>query len=358
VEQPAVPGRTGPEDRPTVLLTGGSGVLGVALRQRLAGHRVHCLTHRAELVAPPGGRLRTVRGDVRQPRFGLGDREYAALVTEVDAVVHAAAVTDFGVADGRLEATNVGGVRTVLDFAAAAGARLHHVSTAFIDSASRSGLTKAGLRYAESKRAGEELVRGSGVPYVLTRPSIVIGDSRTGEAARFQGLFRVAGAIADRLVPVVPFAADWRCDFLPRDLVADLVVGLLERGRPGEELWLTAGGRALTVAQILEEFVGAARAAGRDPIRPRCLSADVYQRLIAPVFLPALPPRQRRLVEGMFDNFAPYIGSSEPLPTSLPELAGRGLPEPPDLTEALRASLDYWSATVLGRPARASGGVA
>ena len=63
----------------------------------------------------------------------------------------------------------------------------------------------ANAGYATSKLAAEQVVRDSGVPAVVLRPSVVIGDSRTGEISAFQGLHGVAGAILTGTVPMVPF---------------------------------------------------------------------------------------------------------------------------------------------------------
>jgi Male sterility protein len=145
-----------PDGSPTVLLTGGSGVVGAALLDRLRGRPVICLAHRNAPGVDGVDGVEVIRGDVRRPRLGLDQRAFTSLAARVDAVVHAAAVTDFSRADGSLEATNIDGARHVAEFAAAANARLYHLSTAFIDSIERSdrnGLASAALRYAASKRA-------------------------------------------------------------------------------------------------------------------------------------------------------------------------------------------------------------
>src|ERR1700716_1418211 len=86
----------------TVLLTGASGLVGQALLSELRGREIVCLTHRTPVS--DGGTV-SVRGDLTQRHFGLSDLDYRALAGRVDAVIHCAAVTDFGRRDGSLEAT-------------------------------------------------------------------------------------------------------------------------------------------------------------------------------------------------------------------------------------------------------------
>ena len=100
--QRAGPDHTGrPPDpgRRTVLLTGGSGVVGRALLRRLGDFDVVCLVHRTPVSGP---NVTAVPGDIAQPMFGLAEQAYAELAARVDAIIHCAAITGFNRTDGRL----------------------------------------------------------------------------------------------------------------------------------------------------------------------------------------------------------------------------------------------------------------
>ena len=75
-------------DRPGLLVTGATGVLGSALLPLLGEHDVVALTHHTD-----AGGVRTVRGDLTRPRLGLDDAAYGELVARTTTVVHSAAVT-------------------------------------------------------------------------------------------------------------------------------------------------------------------------------------------------------------------------------------------------------------------------
>jgi sterol-4alpha-carboxylate 3-dehydrogenase (decarboxylating) len=114
-----------------VLVTGGAGFLGTALRQELARgdgplrpREVRVLDV-AEAAALPGERLVRCTGDVRDA--GLVRRA----VDGVDVVFHCAAVIDWGQRPAaEVESVNVGGTRVVVEACRAAGVRaLVHTST-------------------------------------------------------------------------------------------------------------------------------------------------------------------------------------------------------------------------------------
>jgi thioester reductase-like protein len=330
-----------------VLLTGATGVVGSALRPRLAGHRVISLTHRSEVDGE------YVHGDVAQPRLGLDQHTYRDLLSTVDTVVHCAAVTDFAAGAEAANRFNVTGTRNVLDFAADAGARLIHVSTAFV---ARSELTRsaqgASLRdaaarpedYLDSKREAEDILRGSGVPTVIARPSVVIGDSVTGEMARFQGIHTIASSVIRGRLPLVPFDPASRVDVIPQNLVAAGLATLVDSGTATGEYWLTAGPYAMTAGRIIEMCVEFAGELGLKVSAPRLVKPDMVDRLIRPVFIDPLPAAARRRFDDLLAMAALFAGA-EPFPTSLGEPLPVDLPSERYFESAFRASLAYLART-------------
>jgi nucleoside-diphosphate-sugar epimerase len=307
--------------RKCVLLTGATGVIGSALRTQLTGHRVISLAHHARAGAD------SVTGDLTQPQWGLPEDTYRALSSTVDTVVHCAAVTDFAAGVDTVHRLNVAGTRHVAEFVADADARLIHVSTAFV---ARAELTRgargaesreAAARpedYLDSKREGEAVLRAAGVPVVIARPSVVIGDSTSGQIARFQGVHTILSAVLKNRLPLVPFNPSSRVDVIPQDLVAGALRALVESDVRDGEFWLTAGRQALTAGRMIELCLEVADELGIEVTAPRLVSPDMVDRLIRPVFIDPLPKQARRQFDDLMAMAALFAGA-EAFPCSFGE---------------------------------------
>lgn len=326
--------------RRTVLLTGASGVVGQALLRRLRDFDVICLVHRAPIANIS---VASIRGDVTAARFGWSAQEYDRVAAKVDVVIHCAAVTDFNRTDGTLEQTNIGGTQVVVDFAQAANAILYHVSTAFVHSQATGdrGVTAAG--YASSKSAAEDIVRANDVRHVIVRPSVVIGDSESGVIATFQGLHQVAAGVFAGWVPMIPFDASWPIDFVPSDVVADAIVTLAEKAVDSGEFWITAGEHALRLDDAMAVCLELAHELGVRVDAPRFVPPELFDRLIGPVFLDALPARIKTTVLRMLEFFAVYLQGGQRMPSSMDDLRALGAMSLPDQRACLRTSLQYWA---------------
>lgn len=155
--------------------------------------------HRASLAPSEQARLTLLDGDAAHLDLGLSGREVRELAERVDRFHHAAQVSYLGADPKEAEALNVGGTREALAVARALPrlrAFVHH-GTAFV-SGDRTGLVREDelhrdqrFRNAveETKARAEKLVRDASahVPTVILRPSLVVGDSATGEVDRLDG---------------------------------------------------------------------------------------------------------------------------------------------------------------------------
>jgi nucleoside-diphosphate-sugar epimerase len=134
-------------------------------------------------------RLRIVQGDIVQPRLGLTPSQ-SSILAAVNEVWHLAASTSFDDRDlPAIYEGNVVGTQNML--AVAAGlpklARFVHVSTAYVAGTNPGPIAEDDMParnkfrngYEATKWQAEQLVRQSRLPFVIFRPSIIMGDSRT-----------------------------------------------------------------------------------------------------------------------------------------------------------------------------------
>ena len=211
-----VASRPSPSSRSSrhVLFTGFPGFIGARLIPRLLelepGTTFHCLVQEKFLSAAdasvaalgeehPGtkGRIRLVVGDITAPGLGLGAAAAKTLAKRVTGCFHLAAVYDLAVAKDVGMRINVEGTKNVLELLAGAEAfeRLDYVSTAYVSGTAVGTYRETDLDvgqkfknfYEETKFLAEVAVKESRIPAVIYRPGIVVGNSKTGETAKFDG---------------------------------------------------------------------------------------------------------------------------------------------------------------------------
>ncbi len=206
----------------TILFTGFPGFIGMRLLPRileLKPHgRVECLvqekfqdaarravTTLEERHGHARGRINLVTGDITVPGLGIEVGRARELRGGLREAYHLAAVYDLTVSRDVGRRINVEGTKNVLAFAEAAPhfERLHYVSTAYVSGRARGVFKETDLdlgqgfknHYEETKFQAEVEVVQSRVPRTIYRPGVVVGDSKTGETAKFDGPYFVLRAM-------------------------------------------------------------------------------------------------------------------------------------------------------------------
>ncbi len=341
-------------DRPAILLTGASGVLGSVIAAELAPVAdLTCLTRRRPVALTSA---RSVAGDLGLPLLGLTPTAHGELARRVDIVLHCGARTAFSTDGDASDQVNRDGTARILDLAAAAGAAVVHVSTAFVDRAAEFTPGPAEVRpealrvrspefYLRSKIAAEQAVVSSGLPYAIVRPSVLIGDSVTGAITQFQGWHQMCAGIISGQLPFLPADGAALADFVPVDRAARAVTALtlaLAEGRleNGSAWWLTAGPAALSITATIDACLEIAADRGLSPDRPRTLPREMVERLVLPAFGQSAPPRLlRQMLEGM--ELMRLFGSEHCFPRRWPTELGLDGPDRAGLTAAAYTSLDF-----------------
>jgi long-chain acyl-CoA synthetase len=212
-------------------------------------------------------RVEAYAADLTAPGLGLDQKLRERLAWRVDTIVHSAASVSFTLPLEEARAINVEGTRRVLEFAELAqrsgGLRRYgHISTAYVAGNHTGRFSECDLdvgqgfrnSYERSKFEAEQLVRShTGLPTTILRPSIVVGDSRSGWTAAFNVLYWPLRAFARGLFTAVPAIPSAPVDVVPVDYVADAIYSLCEAdGGAGETYHLTAGPSASTMGEIAQ----------------------------------------------------------------------------------------------------------
>jgi thioester reductase-like protein len=227
------------------------------------------------LAAPDvAARVDLVEGDITHPSLGLAE-DALARTSEATEIWHLAAAYDLSVARDAGLAVNVDGTRHVLDLAArcAALTRLHYVSTCYVSGRYVGIFGEEDLEkgqsfnnyYEETKYLAEGVVREAmheGLPVTVYRPSIVVGDSRTGETQKYDGPYYIIRWILRQpgtaIVPVVGDPLATRVNLVPRDFVIDSISHLSALPHSVGRTYQLADPNPLTVQELLDVLAEAA----------------------------------------------------------------------------------------------------
>jgi thioester reductase-like protein len=356
-----------------ILVTGSTGFLGMQLVRELLAQQPHARLallirdrvgqsgpQRANSFLPAADRSRVqvVSGDVSLPACGLDPAVYRHLQAETTRVIHSAATVRFDHSLEEARRINVEGTRHILDFAGSApGLRsFAYVGTAYV-AGERSGLVREDElaigqtyrnTYEQTKAEAEALVRSrlDSLPGVILRPSIIVGDSRTGVTSSFKMMYWPLKIYARRLWRTVPGYPDAVLDIVPVDFVARAIAWLLwDEAALGATVHLCAGPHAsATIDQVahraMEYFNGP---------EPRYVDPRFFFAVLRPLLFASLWGRKRRVLrEGR--AYRDYFTMRMQFDTSNAErlLRPAGLTPPPVL-EYLDRLFHYCVASEWGR---------
>ncbi len=147
------------------------------------------------------GDFRLLEGDISRPDLGLNAADLEVARSESTLLFHLAALYDLAVAREPAMLVNVTGTKNVNRFAKSALLlrHYHYVSTCYVAGKRRGIILEtelehnAGFRnyYEETKYLAETEVAAlmPEVPTTIHRPAVVLGDSVTGETAKFDGIY-------------------------------------------------------------------------------------------------------------------------------------------------------------------------
>ncbi len=239
-----------------LFLTGITGTLGKEMLRALlttTDHRLYLLVRRksgryshwdrVRAILEPWGltrflgtRVHVFEGDVTLPGLGLQTADFEELRKSVEEVYHIAALTTLNAGEEECRKINVGGTEEALKLAVALRKigklrRFFYFSTAYAAGSRQTYLSKENAlpenpvfanHYESSKFASETRVRqamADGLPVTIFRPSIVVGDSQTGEVSEFNVIYPFMKLFAHGILRLLPSRPNNAVNVVPIDFV-------------------------------------------------------------------------------------------------------------------------------------------
>jgi thioester reductase-like protein len=213
-------------------------------------------------------RVELVRGDISAMDFGMAGTRFLALARSIDVIQHCVCATTGGVSRDAEQRTYLGSTGEVLELALAAAGRLQrvvHWSSSLLSEPIQGRVSESALVRPPSFRntadqprfQAEQLLRDSmtRVPITILRPSLIVGDSQTGESDPGDGLYplllMMLSAPADLRMPL-PGRGDQPFNLVPVDYVVQAGTAVAEDARSTGKTFQLVDDRPLSVRRVFE----------------------------------------------------------------------------------------------------------
>ncbi|HKP62029.1 MAG TPA: SDR family oxidoreductase [Polyangiales bacterium] len=213
-------------------------------------------------------RVELVRGDISAMDFGMAGTRFLALARSIDVIQHCVCATTGGVSRDAEQRTYLGSTGEVLELALAGAGRLQrvvHWSSSLLSEPIQGRVSESALVRPQNFRntamqarfQAEQLLRDSmaRVPITILRPSLIVGDSQTGESDPGDGLYplllMMLSAPADLRLPL-PGRGDQPFNLVPVDYVVQAGTAIAEDARSAGKTYQLVDDRPLSVRRVFE----------------------------------------------------------------------------------------------------------
>lgn len=206
-------------------------------------------------------------GDITKVDLGIPAEDLEAIRAETTDIYHLAAVYDLSVKKEVAYKVNLDGTRNVNEFARSVPnlKRYNYISTCYVAGKRRGEIKEkelehnAGFRnyYEETKYLAETEVEHlkSDLPVTIFRPSVVVGDSSTGETAKYDGIYYLIHYLrkAPMILRVLNVGnSEVRLNLVPVDYVVDAIAALGRDKRAKSKTIALADPEPLTTAELFD----------------------------------------------------------------------------------------------------------
>lgn len=271
----------------TIFLTGFPGFIAGRLVQRLAKPETQFfllvqppLVEKAmrdvETIARESGvpleNFALIEGDITRKNLGISDEDLETIQSETTDVYHLAAIYDLAVPREIALLVNVRGTKNVNEFVKALPnlRRYNYVSTCYVAGKRKGEILEtelehdAGFRnfYEETKYLAEIEVEKlkTDLPVTIFRPSVVVGDSQTGETAKYDGIYYLIQYLrkSPALLRFINVGnSQVKLNLVPVDFVVEAIAALAKDENAKGETIALADPNPLTTGQLFEAIIEA-----------------------------------------------------------------------------------------------------
>ncbi len=352
----------------TYFVTGATGFIGRHLVERLLEREgdIYVLVREAsrdKLERWAGNdRVKPVVGDLNETNLGVD----ASTLPRIDHFFHLAAIYDMGADETRNALLNVGGTKHAVDLANALDVgTFHHMSSIAVAGLYDEGTfnedmfdegQKLAHPYHRTKFESEKLVRERvKAPWRVYRPSVVIGDSRTGAMDKIDGpyyFFKLIQKLRHTLpewFPLISLEWGWT-NIVPVDYVAAAVDEIAhQEGHDGQAFHIVDP-KGQRVGEVLNTFAEAGHAPKAVMRIDRRATQNLPKGVVSfALKLPALKQIRANVLAdlGIPDEVVEYIALSCRFDARDTQRALRGTDiTVPPLSDYSTKIWDYWERTL------------
>lgn len=221
----------------------------------------------ADKTGTPPENFALIEGDITRENLGIDTEDLATLRDEVTDIFHLAAVYDLAVEKTIAYQVNLHGTRNINGFAKTVRTlnRYNYVSTCYVAGKRKGEIRESDLKhdagfrnfYEETKYLAEIEVEDLKeiLPVSIYRPSVVVGDSLTGETAKFDGIYYLIDYLkkAPSLLRLLNVGNDVvKLNLVPVDFVVDAIAALARDDRSVGRTMALADPKPLTTGELFD----------------------------------------------------------------------------------------------------------
>jgi thioester reductase-like protein len=321
----------------TVFLTGFPGFIAARLVERLAKPDAQffllvqpqfvekAMSAAEEISQTAGAALENfaiIEGNITEENLGISEEDLEIVRAETTDVFHLAAVYDLAITKDLAYRVNVEGTKNVNEFVKNLPnlRRYNYVSTCYVAGKRKGVILETELEhdtgfrnfYEETKYLAEmevEKLKGE-IPLTIFRPSVVVGDSETGETSKYDGIYYLIHYLrkSPKLLRFVNVGnKNVRLNLVPVDFVTEGIGALSKDEEAIGKTIALADPNPLTTEEIFDEIVKAMTGRKSVVTPPPAL-------IEKSLMLPFSPP-----LTGLPHSGVPYFFLSQTYATTLSE---------------------------------------